>query len=402
MNTPGNPPPVLSLIVPTRERREYLGYALQTCVRQPVQDMEILVLDNASGDNSLEVVDAIGDPRIAYHRSDRRLSMRDNFERGCDIARGEIICFIGDDDGILPDAIPQVLKLFRDNGVDALSADRAHYAWPDLLSGRRNTALIPRHRGFEVLDSRVQLRSLLTDDNYYKLPCVYHGFVRRSVVKEIQQKQGRMFLSSQVDMFSAIALSMEAVRYVFSRTPFIVNGGSQRSNGAAHFGGGGQEEKALWKKEDDIGFLPGFADSATVGALIIESALRYVAANGCRLADVLDREDILSALSNEAHARLCQDRPIDATRSMYHAAGVEMPLKFRQNRRSAARAVQLGKAFLKSCPVDMDGCGVHEVDAAAQRIGGLLANRRTHLWNSPMAQLSTALRMYARRPAEVS
>ena len=392
--------PVMTLVVPTRERRDYLGFALHTCIRQPVQDMEILVLDNASTDNSKEVVDGIDDPRIAYHRSDRRLSMRDNFERGCDIAKGEIVCFIGDDDGFLPDGIPEVLKLFQDNKIDALSADRAHYAWPDLLSGRRNTALIPRRPGFDVFNSRGQLRKLLEDDNYYKLPCIYHGFVRRSLIKEIQRKQGRMFLSSQVDMFSAISLSMEDIRYGFSRTPFVINGGSQRSNGAAHFGGGGQEEKALWKKEDDVGFLPGFEDCATVGALIVESALRYAAANQADIADMFDGEAIETALAIEATTRLRAGRPLDLIKAMYANAGVKFPAEFVADRRSSARAIQLGKAFLKSCPVDMDRLGVKEVDAAAQEIARLLTTQKIHVWNAPIAQISTAIKMYTRRPAD--
>ena len=102
------------------------------------------------------------------------------------------------------------------------------------------------------------LPKVLDDNDYYRLPCLYHGFVRRSVVDRVKRRQGRFFLSSQVDTLSLIALSMEKIRYAFSSSPLVINGGSARSNGASHFGGGTAKEKTLWKQEDELGFLPGF------------------------------------------------------------------------------------------------------------------------------------------------
>jgi glycosyltransferase involved in cell wall biosynthesis len=389
--------PTLSIIIPTRERAAYLGHAIRTCLQGTRQDVEILVLDNASTDDTAGVVAGISDPRLRYERNDIRLSMRDNFEKGIDVSRGDILCFIGDDDGLLPNAIHSSLEIFRDLNVDALSAARALYCWPDLLAGRRNTGFLPRGRGISIIiDSRQALHSLLKTCDYYKLPCLYHGFVKRSVVDRIKTQQGRFFLSNQVDMFSSIALSMEGIRYAFCRSPLIINGASKRSNGASHFGGGGgDQERKLWQKEDDLGFLPGFEHSLTVGSLIVESALRYCQARGLSLNALLELKDVETVLAVETALRRVADRPQSEIEAMRATAGIRGD---RQRRSSwtfkrARRAGKLINSFLGARPINFGNNGVTNVYESAVYLDALIAKHLTGFLNSPIEQVATAIRM---------
>ncbi len=392
-------PPTLSIVIPTRERALYLGYALQTCLQSNRQDFEVLVLDNASADNTSEVVARIADSRVRYLRNECRLSMRDNFEKGIDTSKGEIICFIGDDDGLLPHAIDQSIDIFQRYAVDALSAARAAYCWPDLLTGRRNTALLPRGKGISTLKSRSMLFRLLDDCDYYKLPCLYHGFVKRSLVDRIRRRQGRFFLSSQVDMFSSIALSMENISYAYSRSPLVVNGASKRSNGAAHFGGGGTHEKALWKQEDDLGFLPGFDQSLSVGCLIIESALRYSHAHSIALGSMLDIKEVQRVVDYELQLRHQAGRPRDEVEQLCRSFGSHLPahplrkmFPFRRSR----RINRLFKSFLNTRPIDFEGTQVTNVYDGALYLDRIMTANLTGFFHSPLEQINTALRIAKR------
>src|SRR5262249_50277228 len=69
-----------TVIVPTRERADTLYYCLQTIIRQKYDNLEILVSDNFSHDNTEQVVRNIGDSRIRYVNTGRRLDMSRNFE----------------------------------------------------------------------------------------------------------------------------------------------------------------------------------------------------------------------------------------------------------------------------------------------------------------------------------
>ncbi len=392
-------PPTLSVVIPTRERALYLGHAIRTCLQSNRQDFEVLVLDNASTDNTSEVVAAIPDSRIRYERNEIRLSMRDNFEKGIDSSRGEIICFIGDDDGLLPNAIDQSMSIFERYAVDALSAARAAYCWPDLLTERRNTALLPRGKGISILNSRSALLHLLNDCDYYRLPCLYHGFVRRSIVDRVRRSQTRFFLSSQVDMFSSIALSMENVPYAFSRSPLVVNGASKRSNGAAHFGGGGTQEKTLWKKEDDLGFLPGFDQSLSVGSLIIESALRYSQAHQISICSMLDVKSIEKAAEYELALRRQVDRPDDEIRQFRRSLEGVLSTNLARKTISfprARRVNRLFKTFLHARPIDFESKHITNVYEGALYLDRIMMANLTGFLHSPLEQVTTALRMAKR------
>lgn len=389
--------PKISLIIPTRERAAYLEHSIRTCTDNPCQNLEILVLNNASSDDTDAVMQRVSDPRVRYVRNESRLSMRDNFEKGIELSRGDILCFIGDDDGVFPYSVDSALSIFKEHRVEAVSAARAHYFWPDLLAPRKNTALLPRGHGVTVLDSRSVLRHVLTDNDYYRLPCLYHGFVKRDVVERVKRRQGRFFLSSQVDIFSSIALSMEGILFAFSQSPLIINGGSSRSNGAAHSGGGAEQEKSLWKNEDDVGFLPGFADSLTIGALIVESAIRYgeAAGNKC-LSEILEMSECIGALSVERLMRLNAGLSAEDAERPFVTAGIDPAERFGaaiKGPASQRRVVRLIRSFMRNRPIDMATEGVVNVHQAAQELNALMSLRLTGLFSHPLKQLRAAARV---------
>lgn len=393
--------PILSIIIPTRERASYLRYAIQTCTANREADLEILILDNASTDDTAQTVSAVTDPRIRYERSNYRLSMRDNFERGVKLARGKILCFIGDDDGLMPNAISEALAIFTQHNVDAISAARAHYFWPDLLSPRRNTGLLPRTSGISVANTREALKTLLEHCDYYRIPCLYHGFVKKDVVDRIAQRQGRFFLSSQVDMYSAIALSAENIRYAYSQSPLIINGGSGRSNGASHFGGGGDQEKELWKKEDDIGFLPGFENSVTIGAYILESAIRYTAqSEGSSIMSMFEPQSVHLTLAAEARARLAAGRSTDGMQALVVAAGLPIDAgktRLQPGGQLPSRMRRLFRSYLANLPVNFESSNVSDVYGASRHFGRTIAENKAGLLQNTAEQITTSLRIWRSR-----
>ena len=392
--------PRISIVVPTRERANYIGAALRSCLLSSRQDYEVLVLDNASKDGTRQVVEGFDDPRLRYDRSDVRLSMRDNFERGLALARGDIIGFIGDDDGIFEHTPDKVIEIFERHDVGAVAAARAHYGWPDLTSARHDTGLLPRNSGITVKRSRRELYHLLKHSDYYRLPCIYHGFVKTSILRDLAQQQGRIFMSSQVDIYSSIGLSMQDFEFAYCASPLVINGGSSRSNGASHFGGGTNIEKTNWKKEDDLGFLLGFSNHATVGSLIIESALRYCQYhNKTCLHEIFEAEDIRNTMRNEAAKRVALGHPMDDFDQACLAAGlVKEPIDSEPERGLVVKRLRhLANAFGTMRPVDMRVRNVTDVFAASQLFSSLLRTRSTGFFRSPFEQIRIARQISSAR-----
>ncbi len=302
---------LLSVIIPTRNRSTYLASCLQNCLRIDSKRIEFIILDNCSLDNTEEIVKSFIDSRIRYYKSANVLSMRDNFERGFEYANGEVITFIGDDDGLYPGVVNAVESAFSNPELEALVSDKSRYYWPDIVFGRQDLFIRPKiRRNSDIVNSsRALLYNLLKTGKYQELPCMYYGFVRKVVYDKIIQRQGRFFLSNQPDIYSTITLCMHDVKFSYSNLHLAIAGISGGSNGGRMFTSetvGMYKEQ--WKAEDDIGFLPGFENWKTINSLIIESALVYAKKFDISIFDILNREDLLLSLKLEYRLRSSEDR----------------------------------------------------------------------------------------------
>ena len=63
--------PRITVIIPTRERCETLGASIRACVEQDYDNLEIIVSDNASQDDTESVVHSFRDSRLRYIKTDR-------------------------------------------------------------------------------------------------------------------------------------------------------------------------------------------------------------------------------------------------------------------------------------------------------------------------------------------
>ena len=92
--------PLVSICIPTRNRVRSLRDTLDSIIRQDYPHLEIVVSDNASDDNTSEVVRDImsRDNRIRYVRHAENIGLHGNHNFCFDAARGEFICIWHDHD----------------------------------------------------------------------------------------------------------------------------------------------------------------------------------------------------------------------------------------------------------------------------------------------------------------
>ena len=111
--------PVASVIVPCRNVAETVAEALAGTLSSSLRELEVIAVDDASTDATLEVLDGIAarDPRVKVLRSPRRgVSAARN--TGLDVARGEFILFLDADDTVEPSFYPKAIAAMREKGAD--------------------------------------------------------------------------------------------------------------------------------------------------------------------------------------------------------------------------------------------------------------------------------------------
>ena len=116
--------PALSVIVPNYNHAHYLPRSLTAIVRQSVQPMEILVLDDASTDNSVEVIKSFAKdhPVVRLYRNEKNLGVVNNIDRGIHLAQGDYLAFAAADDEVAPGFFEKSLTLLAKHPEAALSA----------------------------------------------------------------------------------------------------------------------------------------------------------------------------------------------------------------------------------------------------------------------------------------
>jgi len=94
--------PFFSIVIPTYNRSERLLAAVQSVLAQGFGNFELLIIDDGSTDNTPQVIEAISDPRVQYHRqvNSERSAARN---RGMELSRGLYLCFLDSDDTLHPD-----------------------------------------------------------------------------------------------------------------------------------------------------------------------------------------------------------------------------------------------------------------------------------------------------------
>ncbi|MGE8411759.1 MAG: glycosyltransferase [Pseudomonas sp.] len=134
-----NQAPLVSIVIPAFNSR-FFAQALDSALAQTYHPLEILVCDDSAGDEIQRIVEGLAEPAhpIRYLRNSRRLGLYKNLLRCVEVARGELIKVLCDDDRLFPPSVAlQAAVLSAHPGVSLVLALR-------VFSDEGNFILPPR------------------------------------------------------------------------------------------------------------------------------------------------------------------------------------------------------------------------------------------------------------------
>ena len=166
---------LVSIIIPTKNRRDLLALAIDSCLRQTYALIEVIVVDGASTDGTEAYVRSLTDARIVYVRQTTAQGFVSGLNDGFAAAKGAYLTWSSDDDLCAPEAIATMAGVLNEEpGVDFVYTDY----WMMDAEGK---VLYP---------GRVEAPEGLDQDNY-----VGHCFLyRRAVYASLGEYRAAYFL----------------------------------------------------------------------------------------------------------------------------------------------------------------------------------------------------------------
>lgn len=231
--------PRFTIIIPEKNRAEYLRFTLQTCMIQDYPNFEIIVSDDNSDDDSVNVVRELSqiDSRIKLYAHDHHLGMRDNFEFALNQVKPGYVMALGGDDGLSSGAIWKMYAIFKETNAELLTWPCATFRYANekakesLVYFRRG-----KNQGVKLIDSKSFLNKI-SKSFYYLIddcPMFYiKGVASTNLVERVKSRtnDGSFYYCPTPDGFSGVVLAGEVKQYAFTYEPLSIGGTTTKSQG---------------------------------------------------------------------------------------------------------------------------------------------------------------------------
>lgn len=251
--------PFLSICVPSRNRQRYFRETIAFLIEHARGDVEFIFADNSDDARQMdEFMAGIADGRVKYLPSPAQtLSMKDNWERCLEAARGDWISVIGDDDLIDPDLVDALkIAIELKPGLEAFGWSNLRYDWATDGTPVRNVP-VPLEATFHDMPQPLLFRRAFRwDEAGVTLTSgfsVYHSAISRGLLDKVKARfGGRFFEHPTLDYENGLKNIALGRNFVYCRRPFSVFGACPESNTAAAWSPGRFAE-AIGRTKSELG-----------------------------------------------------------------------------------------------------------------------------------------------------
>lgn len=159
---------LVSIIVPVYNVENYVLKCLESIAKQSYQNIEVIVVDDGSTDNSGKICDDFKDKRFKiFHKKNAGLSSARNF--GIKKATGEILAFVDSDDSIKDDFIEKMFNALQDDIDIAVCGYNNERPTEETLTGKDATIrLLTKQENLDLITwNKLYRKRLFLDNNIW-------------------------------------------------------------------------------------------------------------------------------------------------------------------------------------------------------------------------------------------
>lgn len=226
--------PLLSIVIPTKDRYDYLIQLVDLILSYKSDQIEIVIQDNTPENSYIKTyIEGRWNGKVNYYHHPDQLPISKNSDLAILNSTGEYVCFLGDDDGTTP-LIVRATKWLKENNIEAAITSPIYYNWPDAYSVSGSRLKLLKSNGIiKIKSSRAILDKAINDGFTWRdgMPGVYHGIVKRSTLDKIYNKCGTFFPGASPDIANCVAVCLMTEKYAEMSLPVIINGVGRNHGG---------------------------------------------------------------------------------------------------------------------------------------------------------------------------
>lgn len=235
--------PFFSIVIPTKNRPEYLRDSIQSVLLQDFEDYELIVSDNFNDESTQQLIAEFGDyDRFFSFRTDKELNMIDHWEFATKKAKGEYVILLADRKVLFNHSLKKLKRIITKApdinvfsfGIKVYDDQQNKAGW-DVPVGRTK-----RYRSKELIHNFLSENLYMAESMDLVFPKTLNGCFKNAYAQDIREKYGNYFNNKGVttpdysSLFVNLALNQE-ILYVGKK--IILTQGEHLSNGR-RFGAG--------------------------------------------------------------------------------------------------------------------------------------------------------------------
>jgi glycosyltransferase involved in cell wall biosynthesis len=114
--------PLISVIIPAYNHQSFIGAAVDSVLQQSISDLELLVIDDGSTDNTGEIVRGYSDSRLSYFHQENQ-DAYNTINRGMSLAKGRYIAILNSDDVYTLNRFERLIGACEERKADCIFSD---------------------------------------------------------------------------------------------------------------------------------------------------------------------------------------------------------------------------------------------------------------------------------------
>ena len=133
--------PKVSIVLPTYNGAKYIQQSIESCLNQTYKNIELIIVDDGSTDETPEIIKSYKDERIKYIRHKKNEGLPHALNTGFAKATGEYLTWTSDDNYYAKEAIEKMLSFLRDRKCSFVYCD--YYRFNDENPSKLNIVKLP-------------------------------------------------------------------------------------------------------------------------------------------------------------------------------------------------------------------------------------------------------------------